>query len=303
MRVGVGLLTYEAGMPGGPPGWPEAYRAGTEFALTAEALGFEHVWVSEHHAWYSGYCPAALVASAALLARTSTIGVATGIVNASVRPAAELAAAAHQLSVDSAGRFELGIGRGYRVLETTTAGGLGRGTLARAVPDFLGEWDRLRPRTPLWVAATSRKAVRRAAAAGHRILLAPFTDRERVRSLAAEYRDAYDGPDPCVGVLRDCCPDPDSSGMAERMYREEIGGWWARDGKLLSEQGGADDALAATLGRVVTGTAGEISDRLAEDEADGVDYLALRVSFGGAAVGDQLHLLAEVPAVRSWLCG
>ncbi|MDQ1499406.1 MAG: hypothetical protein QOI86_2746, partial [Actinomycetota bacterium] len=184
MRVGVGLLTYEAGMPGGPTGWPEAYRAATEFALTAEALGFEHVWVSEHHAWYTGYCPAAVVASAALLARTSTIGVATGIVNASVRPPAELAASAHQLSVDSAGRFELGIGRGYRVLETTTPGGRERQALARAVPDFLEEWGRLRPRTPLWVAATARAAVRRAAAAGHRILLAPFTDRERVRVLA-----------------------------------------------------------------------------------------------------------------------
>lgn len=303
MRVGVGLLTYEAGMPGGPAGWPEAYRAATEFVLVAEALGFEHVWVSEHHLWYTGYCPAAVVASAALLARTSTIGVATGIVNASVRTRAELAASAHQLSVDSAGRFELGIGRGYRVVETTTAGGRDRRALARAVPDFLAEWGRLRPRTPLWVAATSRTAVRRAAAAGHRLLLAPFADRERVRALAAEYRAAYVGPDPCVGVVRDCCPDADSARMAERMYREEIGGWWARDGKLLSEQGGADEALAATLGRVVTGTPEAISQRLAEDEADGVDYLALRVSFGGSARSDALRLLAEVPAVRSWLCG
>ncbi|HVW31359.1 MAG TPA: LLM class flavin-dependent oxidoreductase, partial [Acidimicrobiia bacterium] len=164
MRVGVGLLTFEAGMRGGLATWSEAYRAGTEFALTAEALGFDHVWVSEHHAWYTGYCPAGLVASAALLARTSTIGVATGIVSASVRPPAELAAVAHRLSVESAGRFELGIGRGYRVLETTTVGGLSRSALGRAVPDFLEEWGRLRPRTPLWVAATARKAVRRAAA-------------------------------------------------------------------------------------------------------------------------------------------
>ena len=302
MRVGVGLLTYEAGMPGGPPDWPQAYREVTAFALAAEDLGFEHIWVSEHHAWYTGYCPAAMVASAALLARTSTIGVATGIVNASVRPAAELAGVAHQLAVDSAGRFELGIGRGYRVLETTTAGGADRSVLGRAVPDFLAAWGGRRPRTPLWVAATTRKAVRRAAAAGHKVLLAPFTDRERLRMLAAEYRDAYEGTDPCVGVLRDCCPDADSLRMAERMYREEINGWWARDGKLLVEQGEADEAAATTMGRVVSGSPEEISERLVEDEADGVDYLALRISFGGSVRIDQLRLLAEVPAVRSWLC-
>lgn len=302
MRVGVGLLTYEAGMPGGPVDWPAAYQEATEFALTAERLGFEHVWVSEHHAWYTGYCPAALVAAAALLARTSTIGVATGIVNASVRPASELAAAAHQLAVDSAGRFELGVGRGYRVLETTAVGGAERSVLGHAIPDFLDAWEGFRPRTPLWVAATTRKAVRRVAAAGHKVLLAPFTDRERLRMLAAEYRDAYEGDDPCVGVLRDCCPGGGSLRMAERTYREEINGWWARNGKLLAEQGEADEARAATMRRVVSGTPAEISDRLAEDEADGVDYLALRISFGGSAREDELELLAEVPAVRSWLC-
>jgi luciferase-like monooxygenase len=54
--------------------WPQAYGEMLEQVTAAENLGFDSVWMSEHHGAEDGYCPSTLVAAAA---RTShiTIGV------------------------------------------------------------------------------------------------------------------------------------------------------------------------------------------------------------------------------------
>jgi alkanesulfonate monooxygenase SsuD/methylene tetrahydromethanopterin reductase-like flavin-dependent oxidoreductase (luciferase family) len=54
--------------------WPQVYGEMLEQVTAAEDLGFDSVWMSEHHGAEDGYCPSTLVAAAA---RTShiTIGV------------------------------------------------------------------------------------------------------------------------------------------------------------------------------------------------------------------------------------
>jgi luciferase-like monooxygenase len=45
----------------------------------AEHLGFHSLWVAEHHFSSDGWCPAPLVAAAAVLGATNTLHVGTGI--------------------------------------------------------------------------------------------------------------------------------------------------------------------------------------------------------------------------------
>ena len=84
----------------------------TEFVVDAERLGAESVWVAE--AWGGD----ALTPLAYLAARTTTIGLASGIVQLGARTPANLAMTAMSLQRLSAGRFRLGIGTsGPQVLE------------------------------------------------------------------------------------------------------------------------------------------------------------------------------------------
>lgn len=83
-----------------------------EFVVEAERLGAESVWVPE--AWGAD----ALTPLGYLAARTSTIALASGVVQLGARTPANLAMSAMSLQLLSGGRFRLGIGTsGPRVME------------------------------------------------------------------------------------------------------------------------------------------------------------------------------------------
>src|SRR5690554_5912777 len=78
-----------------------------EIAAAAESLGYGTVWL--------GGSPSADLAHVEeLLDATSTVKVATGIVNIWTAPAAEVAASFHRLENAHPGRFILGVGIGHR---------------------------------------------------------------------------------------------------------------------------------------------------------------------------------------------
>ncbi|MEA2808558.1 MAG: hypothetical protein QOJ17_2699, partial [Rhodospirillaceae bacterium] len=58
-------LSFQVHQGLGEP-WDKAYREGIELAAEANQLGFESIWVSEHHGEADGYCPSPVVACAAL---------------------------------------------------------------------------------------------------------------------------------------------------------------------------------------------------------------------------------------------
>ncbi|OZM77104.1 LLM class flavin-dependent oxidoreductase [Pseudonocardia sp. MH-G8] len=100
--------------------WPEGsdqsdrYAQALTQACHADALGFDSVWLTEHHFSRHGIVSDSLMVLAHLAARTSHVRLGTAV---SVLPLhhplrfAEAAATADQLS---GGRIDLGIGRGYQ---------------------------------------------------------------------------------------------------------------------------------------------------------------------------------------------
>ncbi len=78
MRFGIGLWCLQ-GTASSPRHHVQAYRELLEDARLAEQTGFEALWLSEHHFFYDGYCPALLTAGAAVLSTTSRLRLGTGM--------------------------------------------------------------------------------------------------------------------------------------------------------------------------------------------------------------------------------
>jgi len=96
----------------------EAFYGGAmEQIATAEKLGFDAVWVSEHHFCEDGYTPSPLLMLAAVAARTERLRLGTALMIPALHDPLRLAEDAATLAALSGGRFDLGLGAGYRELE------------------------------------------------------------------------------------------------------------------------------------------------------------------------------------------
>ncbi|MEU0468870.1 LLM class flavin-dependent oxidoreductase [Amycolatopsis sp. NPDC006131] len=98
------------------------YRDSIDQAVWAEQLGFGSAWLSEHHFAEDDYASSPLTVAAALGARTTTMRIGTNIVVAGLHEPVRLAEDAAALSLMSGGRFDLGVGLGYREAEFTAFG-------------------------------------------------------------------------------------------------------------------------------------------------------------------------------------
>jgi alkanesulfonate monooxygenase SsuD/methylene tetrahydromethanopterin reductase-like flavin-dependent oxidoreductase (luciferase family) len=91
----------------------QRYAEAIEQAVRAEALGFESVWPVEHHFTSVASvlsCPSMLLA--AIAARTERLRLGTAILQLPLAHPLRIAEEIASLDVLSAGRVELGIGRG-----------------------------------------------------------------------------------------------------------------------------------------------------------------------------------------------
>jgi alkanesulfonate monooxygenase SsuD/methylene tetrahydromethanopterin reductase-like flavin-dependent oxidoreductase (luciferase family) len=177
-----------------PPRWrqdPAAlYRGILEQIRRAEALGWDDVWLSEHHGIEDGYTPSMLPLACAIAARTERIRIGTSVLLLPLHDPLRVAEDAATVDVMSNGRLELGVAVGYRPGEFTGFGIPSRERAARmdeAVPILrrLLDGERLttsgrfyrytdaavfpRPvqrRPRLWMGGFSPPAVKRAARLG-----------------------------------------------------------------------------------------------------------------------------------------
>ncbi|HEX4108931.1 MAG TPA: LLM class flavin-dependent oxidoreductase [Solirubrobacteraceae bacterium] len=95
----------------------QLYAEVLEQVVRAEQLGYESIWLTEHHFSTDGYSPSPVPLAAAIAAKTSSVLIATNLMLAPLHHPLRLAEDAAMLSILSGGRFDLGLGIGYRELE------------------------------------------------------------------------------------------------------------------------------------------------------------------------------------------
>lgn len=83
----------------------------------SEALGFDSVWLTEHHFCDDGYTPSPLVIAAAIGARTKRLRIGTNLMVLPLHDPKRIAEDAATLSLLTGGRFDLGVGIGYKQSE------------------------------------------------------------------------------------------------------------------------------------------------------------------------------------------
>jgi alkanesulfonate monooxygenase SsuD/methylene tetrahydromethanopterin reductase-like flavin-dependent oxidoreductase (luciferase family) len=93
------------------------YAGCLEQIVEAERLGFDSVWMTEHHFCDDGYTPSPMVIGAAIGARTKRMRLGTNLIVLPLHDPVRVAEDAATLSLLTGGRFDLGVGIGYRELE------------------------------------------------------------------------------------------------------------------------------------------------------------------------------------------
>lgn len=174
---------------------PAFYQAMIDQVVTMEQLGYDHVWLTEHHFTHDAYNPVPLTMASALAVRTSRIRIGTFVMLMPfihpVRAAEEVILA----DILSNGRFDLGVGQGYTHEEfdafCMTRGERGARmeeglTLVRKLMSeenvtFDGRFTKVKnmtlmprgvqqPHVPIWIGARGPKGIRRAAEMGANLM-------------------------------------------------------------------------------------------------------------------------------------
>lgn len=93
------------------------YEQTLEQISWAEDLGFDSVWLTEHHFCADGYTPSPLVLAGAIGARTRRLRIGTNLMLITLANPIRLAEDAATVSLLTGGRFDLGVAIGYREME------------------------------------------------------------------------------------------------------------------------------------------------------------------------------------------
>ncbi|MCX2934565.1 LLM class flavin-dependent oxidoreductase [Mycobacterium sp. CVI_P3] len=196
--------------------WDEFYQSHLDLIADSELMGFDNAWLTEHHFVDDGYSPSLLPIGAAVAARTKHIRIGTFLLLLPLHNPVRVAEDTATVDLISEGRFDLGVGLGYRAAEFDDQGipvreragrmqeglTLVRQLLAGEAVTFEGRYNSLRdirisppalqqPHPPIWVGGSAPKAIERAARMGFHFL-----------SGGPGSVEVYDN------ALRDCGRDP-----------------------------------------------------------------------------------------------
>ena len=175
----------------------QGFRDYLEYNVEAEALGYRSSFSVEHHFTGWNQVSATLMLLMALAMRTKTLRLGTAVIVLPWHNPVLLAEQAATLDLMSGGRFDFGIGKGYRHSEFKgfqIAQEESEARFEEAVEVMTRAWttrERFshrgrfwhfedivvepppaqRPHPPLWVAAASEPSIRRAAARGFNLIL------------------------------------------------------------------------------------------------------------------------------------
>ena len=247
--------------------WRGASQVTPELAVDLEQLGFGALWLG-------GSPSDGLVVVDELLDATTTLTVATGIVNIWQDDASVVAASFRRIQSRQPGRFLLGVGVGHR--EAVQQYARPYETLAGYIDALLGDGV---PAESLVLAALGPKVLRLAAertAGAHPYLVTPEYTRQ-ARAILGQ------GPllAPEQKVVVDADPERARAIGRPRVEKPYLGlvnytsnlrrlGWSDED---LSD--GGSDALIDAL--VAHGSAGQVAARLTEHLAAGADHVCVQL--------------------------
>ena len=171
--------------------WQDLYRAHLDLIIDSEAMGYDHAWLTEHHFVDDGYSPSLLPIAAGIATRTSRIRIGTFLVLLPLHNPVRVAEDTATVDLMSNGRFDLGVGLGYRRKEFSDQGisHTERGARLREGIEIIqrllsdesvsydGKFSQLKdirivppalqkPHPPIWLGAIAEKAIERAAKMG-----------------------------------------------------------------------------------------------------------------------------------------
>ena len=199
--------------------WPErrvaietVYERALQRIEIMDRTGYDAVWLAEHHFHSFSVCPSVHMMGVQVAARTRRLRIGTAVSLAAFYHPLRLAEEVALLDVLSGGRVNWGAGRGFDRTEFGAFGVPPEESAPRfqeAVDVVLRAWttDRLtyegkyfrcdgievlpkplqQPHPPVWLAASSPDAIRRAAAAGFTIMMDPHSTHREI----AEKRQLY----------------------------------------------------------------------------------------------------------------
>ncbi len=121
-RIGFGFLLDFRNPPPWHRPWAQFYAEMIDFAVHAEELGFDGIWLPEHHNAEDGFLPAPMTVLAAVAARTKRVKLGAAIALAPLHQPVRFAEECAILDILSDGRLEMAIAVGYRRRETDSFG-------------------------------------------------------------------------------------------------------------------------------------------------------------------------------------
>jgi probable F420-dependent oxidoreductase len=285
-----------------------------------EELGFDSVWLEEHHGVRNHYWPSPLIALAGIATCTERITFGTNILVLPFYHPVRVAEDAAMLDIMSGGRFVLGAAIGYKPDEFELYGvplQMRGARFAEAIDlikalwtqeevDFEGKYYRVaglkieprpasRPHPPVWIGGWGELSLARAATLADAWIPGPTANLSKLleaqRTYHACLRDS--GSDPAskpVPLTREVViaeTDEKAREMAERHllinYRDEYGGGrWKHPLIGAEDSAPVDQFDAISRDRFLVGSPESVARQLETFRgAFGVDHLICRLYFPG----------------------
>jgi alkanesulfonate monooxygenase SsuD/methylene tetrahydromethanopterin reductase-like flavin-dependent oxidoreductase (luciferase family) len=200
--------------------WPErrvaietVYERALQRIEIMESSSYDAVWLAEHHFHSFSVCPSVHMMGLQVAARTRRLRIGTAVSLAAFYHPLRLAEEVALLDIFSGGRVNWGAGRGFDRTEFRAFGVTPEESAERfheSVEIVLKAWSnerlthqgryynfadvevlpkpRQKPHPPVWLAASSEEAIRRAAAKGFTIMMDPHASHREIARKRELYR-------------------------------------------------------------------------------------------------------------------
>lgn len=231
MRLGL-FLNFEHNPGADDAASAKTFHSQMDLCVQAEALGYDELWVSEHHFNAFSQSGSILPLMAYLAARTTKIRIGSAAILPPLHDPIRVAEDLATIDILSNGRLDLGLARGgpfpvqYRHFHIDDAEAAER---SREATDFLlhllcetnvsfnGRWHKsealtTRPRLaqktlPVWMASSTKETIIEAGKRGWGLMAGHGASAAKINELTEIYRTAAGRPDadPHFVVLRNTC--------------------------------------------------------------------------------------------------